>query len=444
VEERVRLLPTRRSKLGLVAILGILSVATAVSAAVPAAASNGIGVLVSYADSLRVESPNFPTPWAGSPGTIFYGCTPATTCVYDGAAVRVVNNSGSAVTVNAIAVHVDTCTYTGWPPAVLQPGMNVIVTQLASGAFDGCSGPSPDHFDLSDVGPGGSDFSGQCPKDGNGIEPTVDVTIDGTTTTYTDSGQVLNTEGIDFGPCMNSNESIQWTLIGSKPCRGSLLTLAPPSQSHPVLSTATVTATFTNSCNQPLSNAAVQFTVSNGPNAGLTGSGATNSAGQATFTYSSTHIGTDTLKASVTTLIGTIPSNNVTASWTISFAPGGGAFVIGDRENVMCPRVYWWGAQWWKMDPMTSGLAPASFKGYELSNNSSPWCGQTWTTRPGNSPHPPSSVPGLMAVIVSSHITKSGSTISGDIVHIVLVRTDPGYGPNPGHRGFGTIVDTIC
>jgi hypothetical protein len=45
-----------------------------------------------------------------------------------------------------------------------------------------------------------------------------------------------------------------------------------------------------------------------------------------------------------------------------------------------------------------------------------------------------------MAVIVSSHITKRGPVISGDIVHIVLVRTNPGYGPNPGHPGTGTIV----
>jgi len=27
---------------------------------------------------------------------------------------------------------------------------------------------------------------------------------------------------------------------------------------------------------------------------------------------------------------------------------------------------------------------------------------------------------------------------------IVLVRTNPGYGPNPGHVGTGTIVSTLC
>jgi hypothetical protein len=49
-----------------------------------------------------------------------------------------------------------------------------------------------------------------------------------------------------------------------------------------------------------------------------------------------------------------------------------------------------------------------------------------------------------MAIIVSSSITQSGSTISGDTVHLLLVKTDPGYQGNPGHAGTGTIVAVIC
>ena len=41
-------------------------------------------------------------------------------------------------------------------------------------------------------------------------------------------------------------------------------------------------------------------------------------------------------------------------------------------------------------------------------------------------------------------MTKQGSTISGTILHIVVVQVDPGYGPDPGHAGTGTIVATIC
>jgi hypothetical protein len=434
-----RFIRRRASKLALVAGLGMLSLVTAISSVVPASASTGINVFVGYADSYRSDAINFPTPWFGSPNTVFEGCTPVATCTYDGGSLRVVNNTGSTVTVDAIAVHLDTCTFTGWPPAVLAPGANLIVTQLGSGASDGCTGPVPTNFDTSDIGSGGSGNVGNCTP--NGIQPTVDITINQQTTHYTDAGQVLNTGGVDAGIC-TGNESIQWTAIGHLPCRGSMLSLAPPSQTHGVGTTATVSATFTNSCGQPLSNVAVQFAALSGPSAGRSGTGATDANGRATFTYSSALPGTDTLRATVTNIAGAIPSNTVAVTWVL-FAPGGGAFIISDLKDVSGGAVYWWGAQWWKNDHLSSGLAPASFKGFEKSNLS-PWCGQTWTTRPGNSPKPPRTVPGMMAVIVSSHITKRGPVISGDIVHIVLVHTNPGYGPNPGHKGTGTIIATVC
>jgi hypothetical protein len=50
----------------------------------------------------------------------------------------------------------------------------------------------------------------------------------------------------------------------------------------------------------------------------------------------------------------------------------------------------------------------------------------------------------MMGVIVTSHASQSGSQISGHIVHIVIVSTDPGYQPNPGHAGTGTVVQQFC
>jgi hypothetical protein len=47
-------------------------------------------------------------------------------------------------------------------------------------------------------------------------------------------------------------------------------------------------------------------------------------------------------------------------------------------------------------------------------------------------------------VIVASSISQSGSTISGNTVHMVIVQTNPGYAPNPGHAGTGTVVAQIC
>jgi hypothetical protein len=35
---------------------------------------------------------------------------------------------------------------------------------------------------------------------------------------------------------------------------------------------------------------------------------------------------------------------------------------------------------------------------------------------------------------------QTGSTVSGNAVQIVIVQTDPGYAPDPGDAGTGTVV----
>lgn len=414
-------------------------------AAQQAHASGGVQVFVGYADSLRPNIVNFPTPWEGSPGVIYEGCSPSSSCVFDAGAARVVNNTGSPVTVNSVILHFSAgCTYDIWPHDVALPaGGQLIVTQTSSGADNGCT-PDNGHMDSSDIGPGGVGWSGNCSQ--SGVIPEVDVTIDGTTTAFSDSGQVLNTGGVDGASCppINGNESTQWTLIGSQPCAGAQLSLAPPSQTQQVGDTATVTATLTNGCGTPLQGAAVTFNVTSGPNTGTTGSGATDASGQAAFSYSSLAVGTDTVQASVTNPAGTITSNPVQVTWTAPFAPGGGAFVIGDQNSSVGSTVTFWGARWADLNSLSGGTAPASFKGFALQP-STPSCGVAWSTDPGNSsPPPPGPLPGYMAVIVTSSVAKSGSTITGNTPHIVIVKTNSGYAPDPGHPGTGTVVSQVC
>jgi hypothetical protein len=119
-----------------------------------------------------------------------------------------------------------------------------------------------------------------------------------------------------------------------------------------------------------------------------------------------------------------------------------GTFVIGDQNVQVGSQVTFWGAQWWKDNPLSTGLAPASFKGFAV--DATPTCGQSWTTDPGNSSHPPATVDGVIPVIVSSQITKSGPVISGDATEVVLVQVDPGYAGDPGHPGTGTVIGFEC
>jgi SdrD B-like domain len=117
-------------------------------------------------------------------------------------------------------------------------------------------------------------------------------------------------------------------------------------------------------------------------------------------------------------------------------------FVIGDLNSAVGTHVTYWGAQWWKDNGLSGGTAPAAFKGYEDSPGGDT-AATAWTTQPGNSSGPPSSVPTFMSVVVSSHISQDGSTIIGDAPHVVIVRTDPGYAANPGHAGEGTVVAVL-
>ena len=66
--------------------------------------------------------------------------------------------------------------------------------------------------------------------------------------------------------------------------------------------------------------------------------------------------------------------------------------------------------------------------------------------RPGQLHAPPDGpLPAYMAIIVTSQNHKApGKTITGNIVHIVIVKTDAGYAGNPGHAGTGTVVATVC
>ena len=170
-------------------------------------------------------------------------------------------------------------------------------------------------------------------------------------------------------------------------------------------------------------------------------------SGSGPFVVSGSHSYGSTGIFTITTTIKDVGGESTSTSCSVvvfAFAPGGGSFVIGDQNSAVGTHVTFWGAQWWKLNSLSGGAAPASFKGF-AENPATPACRTGWSTDPGNSTPPPAGpLPSLMGVIVTSSSTKSGSTISGDTPHIVVVQTDAGYAPNPGHAGTGKVVIQVC
>jgi hypothetical protein len=213
------------------------------------------------------------------------------------------------------------------------------------------------------------------------------------------------------------------------------------------------TATFTDPNNGPVSGDYPQNGSSvYGYRATIDWGDGTTSAGTVTgsngaFTVSGTHTyaaaGTYTVTTSVIDAATGFTLVTATSTATVfGGAPSGGTFVIGDKSAT--GTVQFWGAQWAKVNNLSGGNATASFKGFAESP-AAPSCGAGWSTDPGNSAGPPAGpLPEYMAVIVTSSISKSGSQISGDTQHVVVVKTNPGYAGNPGSAGTGTVVATIC
>ena len=166
-----------------------------------------------------------------------------------------------------------------------------------------------------------------------------------------------------------------------------------------------------------------------------------------TATPTSTATATATPSATATATATDTPTATSTSTPTATATPlpwpVGGAFVIGRRAAVVGNRVTFWGARWQAANA-ADDPAPARFKGFVAG--AVPRCGQpaTWTAAPDDRNLPPSSLPEVMAVIVTGDVDRSGPTASGEVRGIALVRTDAGYRADPGHAGTGTVLALLC
>lgn len=209
--------------------------------------------------------------------------------------------------------------------------------------------------------------------------------------------------------------------------------------------TATLSAVLLEDGILPIAGRMVSFTLGSGGSAQGC-SGVTDAAGSATCAISpvAQPLGPGVVAAGFAGDAFYLPSSAGANTIVFAFLDSG-ADVVGDLSASVGSDVTFWGARWSMRNDLSGGPAPNGFKGFASTLTAEPPdCNVTWTTRPGDSAHPPATVPAYMGVLVASHVDKSGATISGDVVSIVVVQTDPGYGPNPGHTGTGVVVAQFC
>ncbi len=284
-----------------------------------------LAVYVGYADSLR-PSGAFPIPWQGSPNTIFLGGTGP----FDAGAVRLDNATDQPLQVDDVTVDLqrpNTSAFQFLPPPVFDlwgsfivPAHGtVILTQQIFPDFDTSDYP------IVDCGQTVSPFDPRVPK--------VTITLGGVATAYFDTAHVLDTGGADRFYCIaGGNEALPWRLIGTTGVSASgAFQLLPLTSATPAGTAAALTAVLTDASNQPLPNVTVHFSITAGPNHGMSGQAVTDATGRAPFGYTGTVVGTDTVQASFTNATGvTLKSNLATVVWQ---SPYGLAVFVGYADN---------------------------------------------------------------------------------------------------------------
>jgi PKD repeat protein len=151
-----------------------------------------------------------PAPWQGSPNVVFVGKSDTTSGGWDTSAVRIANLGSAALSGVAVTVDIGSNHYALWSAQSIAAGQSLILAQTAKENFDGS--------DTSPAGCYGCDPA-LCVTAVVNTVPVVHVTLNGVTTNYPDSRQILNTQGADKAGCPDTggtrnDESEVWQQIG--------------------------------------------------------------------------------------------------------------------------------------------------------------------------------------------------------------------------------------
>jgi len=163
---------------------------------------------------------------------------------------------------------------------------------------------------------------------------------------YNDQNYVMTAKNNYWDPGMN-NSTIDASIYDDDEGKGKVefypfetgsfmsltLSLAPLTDTNPTGTSHTLTATLVDADGDPTSSQMITFTVTAGPNAGTTGSGVTDSNGEATWSYTGTNAGMDTI---VATCAGET-SNNAFKSWGSCVFTIESAYRSGTQNDIFQP-----------------------------------------------------------------------------------------------------------
>src|SRR5262249_28873937 len=186
------------------------SAAATASITVGTTTGSGIAVYTGYYDTHHADhlKPK-PDPWKGSPNVVFVGTSDNSSGGWDTSALRIDNLSSGALSSVTVTVDIGSSRFALWGAKSIPAGQSLILAQTGFENFDG-----------SDTNPAGC--YGCNPKDCltqvQSTIPVVHVTIGSATTNYYDSGQILNTHGVDAAGCPDTggtrnDESEVWRQI---------------------------------------------------------------------------------------------------------------------------------------------------------------------------------------------------------------------------------------
>ncbi|MGO4598630.1 fibronectin type III domain-containing protein [Terrabacter sp. 2RAF25] len=208
-----------RGGLGAVLAAAALALQWALAGLVPALAATPLNVFVGYMDThSAASSSKQPKPWPYTDPTSYVGSPcpsyPTSTTCWDAAALRLDNPGSVDVTGVHVVVAIGSKTYNLWGASMtVKAGGTLVLTETGA--------QNSTNFDGSDFSPNSYNGGNTASCVNSGAVPDVRVTVGTTTTSYLDSGQVLNGAGVDSGHCVNGtfvsgriDESHPWAQIG--------------------------------------------------------------------------------------------------------------------------------------------------------------------------------------------------------------------------------------